>query len=367
MGVASCSTVCKSCQSDPGDITNVSVKPVLPDPEASLAAWIRRRSGPECDFGEVFNEIFDGPNPVGEAKFEAALRERGALFDTRSTFARICIHGKGVVGQKEFEQWQDKLEMREHEGLRIFREWLRLRYATPSAAYKAMGKGEGDVMNEIEFLTQLKKLDFAEMTNPSDLFRFVDKDMSGEITFAEFKASMRSVGATRTRSRGTDSQGYSRRGSRGGTPLRSSQSSPRDSHHHGDHHGRAHHRNRHRDSFGGNPPQREPMPEEKESDDEPMPKSPLQSPKEASRNKSSNKRTSKVEPENNSSGSEPEQLEDLPQRRTSLRKDMTKEMTGTFHDDDSPRETPEVSKRPSVNGRRKSGTSAGQKDRKSVV
>merc|ERR1719199_722195 len=59
-----------------------------------------------------------------------------------------------------------------------------------------MGKGEGDVLVETEFTQSLAKLGFVT-TDPLDLFRFVDKDFSGEITFAEFKSAMRSVGSER--------------------------------------------------------------------------------------------------------------------------------------------------------------------------
>mmetsp|Transcript_143737 Transcript_143737/g.267856 ORF Transcript_143737/g.267856 Transcript_143737/m.267856 type:complete len:163 (+) Transcript_143737:93-581(+) len=112
-----CSIVCHSCDNDKGggdaNVAQISLKPVVNDPEANLAAWIRRRSGPECDFGEVFDEIFGGPSPVGEATFAKAFRERGAVFDAKLVFSRISK--KGVVGQQEFEQWQDNLEAKELE------------------------------------------------------------------------------------------------------------------------------------------------------------------------------------------------------------------------------------------------------------
>merc|ERR1719199_889946 len=61
-----------------------------------------------------------------------------------------------------------------------------------------MGKGEGDVLVETEFTQSLAKLGFVT-TDPLELFRFVDKDFSGEVTFAEFKAAMRSVGVQRVK------------------------------------------------------------------------------------------------------------------------------------------------------------------------
>lgn len=77
---------------------------------------------------------------------------------------------------------------------------MRKRYTTPSAAFIAMGKGEGDVLSEIEFEETLKKLG-CDVSNPLELFRCVDKDLSGQVTFDEFKSAMRAVGLPRVRSR----------------------------------------------------------------------------------------------------------------------------------------------------------------------
>lgn len=186
----------------------------------ALVAWMRRRSGPDCDFAEVFEEVFGSRDPVGEAKFVSTLRERCASLDLQAAFRRIDAAGtgNGVIGASEFEEWQQKLEEAESEGLRVFRDFLRKRYPTPSAAYNALGKGEGDVLSEVEFATKMGEIGF-QMENPLELFRFVDKDFSGEITFAEFKASMRGVGSAKGRS-GSDlaSPGLSPR--RGGTPTK---------------------------------------------------------------------------------------------------------------------------------------------------
>jgi len=169
-------------------------------PEVRLIAWFRRRSGPDCDFGEQFEELFGGRGAVGEAKFASVVKDFGALtlVDGRVAFQKMDTGGKGALGAEDLEIWQEKLEMKEIEALREWRDWLRKRYATPSAAYNAMGKGEGDVLVETEFSEALEKLGFKN-ENPMELFRCVDKDFSGEVTFAEFKAAMRSVAVKRVK------------------------------------------------------------------------------------------------------------------------------------------------------------------------
>lgn len=172
--------------------------------DVRLVAWFRRRSGPDCDFGEVFEELFGSRDSVGTSKFVSVLKERGAStqIDAAQAFRKIdaMSKGKGAVGAAELETWQEAVEKKEVEGLRIWRDWLRKRYATPSAAFHAMGKGEGDVLVESEFKEALAKINF-EAEDPAELFRFMDKDFSGEITFAEFKSAMRSVGIKRVKDR----------------------------------------------------------------------------------------------------------------------------------------------------------------------
>mmetsp|Transcript_84313 Transcript_84313/g.139559 ORF Transcript_84313/g.139559 Transcript_84313/m.139559 type:complete len:396 (-) Transcript_84313:241-1428(-) len=365
-----CSIVCHSCDNDKGggdaNVAQISLKPVVNDPEANLAAWIRRRSGPECDFGEVFDEIFGGPSPVGEATFAKAFRERGAVFDAKLVFSRISK--KGVVGQQEFEQWQDNLEAKELEGLRIFRDFLRKRFATPSAAYKAMGKGEGDVLTEVEFIAELRKLEFDEPKDPKDLFRYVDKDMSGEITFAEFKAAMRSVGAPRIRS---PDQGMSRRTSRASTPSqgRSSQSSPRGG-------APSAYRMRHRDSYGMAPglapPPRKVVHEDDTPTSDPTPK---EVPKLAKRHskdvprdmRRDSKRNSHVAiPEDSdSSAVEKVKLEEPPRRKSSIKKDTMHSIPDPGAEGDDSLNPTDMTKRPSFNRRRSSG-SIGSKEKKQL-
>lgn len=189
-------------------------------PEMALVAWMRRRSGPDCEFAEVFEEVFGSRDPVGEAKFVSTLRERCTSIDLQAAFRRIDAAGtgNGVIGASEFEEWQQKLEEAESEGLRVFRDFLKKRYPTPSAAYNALGKGEGDVLSEVEFATKMGEIGF-QMDNPLELFRFVDKDFSGEITFAEFKASMRGVNSAKGKS-GDASPGLSPRGTSRGTPTK---------------------------------------------------------------------------------------------------------------------------------------------------
>lgn len=169
-------------------------------PEVRLIAWFRRRSGPDCDFGEQFEELFGGRGAVGESKFANVVKDFGALtqVDGCVAFQKMDFDGKGALGAEDFEIWQEKLEAKEIEALRKWRDWLRKRYATPSAAYNAMGKGEGDVLVETEFSEALEKLGF-QNENPMELFRCVDKDFSGEVTFAEFKAAMRSVAVKRVK------------------------------------------------------------------------------------------------------------------------------------------------------------------------
>lgn len=222
--VAACSTVGRCCAStEKGEEPSAVLRTTL-EPDVRLVAWIRRRSGPDCDFGEVFEEIFGSRDPVGESKFASVLKERGAesTIDAVATFQKINAGGKGAIGAAEFEAWQELIERKEAEGLRYWRDWLRMRYTTPSAAFHAMGKGEGDVLTEPEFTACLSKIGF-QAKDPVELFRFIDKDFSGEVTFAEFKSAMRSVGVSKEKVKSTGS----RRSSKNNSPKSSKEPSPR--------------------------------------------------------------------------------------------------------------------------------------------
>lgn len=236
--LASCATVDHCCTSaekgteafpivEPSAVLRVANLP----PEVRLIAFIRRRSGADCDFGEIFEELFGSRDPVGLSKFASVLKERGggATIDCQAAFTVIDRNGRGTVSAQDFENWQEDLEKKEVDGLRAWRDWLRKRFTTPSAAFHAMGKGEGDVLIEVEFTQSLASLGFLN-SDPMELFRFIDKDFSGEITFAEFKSAMRSVGAERVKEKalrkaGDRSQNASRDASKANSPRGAENSS----------------------------------------------------------------------------------------------------------------------------------------------
>jgi len=162
-------------------------------PDVRLIAWLRRRNGPECDFGEVFTELFGGRDGVGPRRFIEVLQSHG-YSDGKAGFAIVDRHTKsGLVGASDLELLQMEIEDREAEGLKHLRGFLKENFASPAAAYKELGKGEGDTLNENEFAQAMKRLGF-DAEDPLRLFHFLDKDYSGEISFAEFKAVMRTVG-----------------------------------------------------------------------------------------------------------------------------------------------------------------------------
>lgn len=163
--------------------------------DVRMIAWIRRRSGPDSDFGAVFEEIFGSRRPITEDRFGKVLRERGVDFDIGAAFNRVRCYGSanGAVGAAEFEMWQNEIEERENEGVKILRDFLKLHFTSPSEAFKTMGKGEGEVITQEEFGKALEKVGFKN-ADPDDLFRCIDKDFSGEISFAEFRTVMRSAG-----------------------------------------------------------------------------------------------------------------------------------------------------------------------------
>lgn len=162
-------------------------------PDVRLIAWLRRRNGPEADFGDVFNELFGSRDGVGPRRFIEILQEHG-YSDGKAAFAVVDRHTKsGLVGASDLELLQMDIEDREAEGLKHLRAFLKENFSSPAAAYKELGKGEGDVLNESEFSQAMKKIGF-EAVDSLGLFHFIDKDYSGEISFAEFKSVMRTAG-----------------------------------------------------------------------------------------------------------------------------------------------------------------------------
>jgi len=188
-----CSTVC-SVSNKADAIAPADVPLQSCPPQVKLIAWMRRRNGAECDFGAVFEELFGSREPVGGMRFEQVLNDRGFHSDSKAAFHYVDRYArKGAVGAAEFEAWQSEIEDREAEGLKNLRDFLKTRYPTPSAAYKELGKGEGDVLTLTEFIDSMQKVGFVA-DNLEELFRFIDKDYSGEVTFAEFKTVMRYAG-----------------------------------------------------------------------------------------------------------------------------------------------------------------------------
>jgi len=173
-------------------------RPVKDDfsPDVRLIAWLRRRNGPECDFGEVFTELFGSRDGVGPRRFIEVLQSHG-YSDGKAAFAVVDRHTKsGIVGASDLELLQMEIEDREAEGLKHLRQFLKENFSSPAAAYKELGKGEGDVLNETEFASAMTRLGFSS-EDPLRLFHFLDKDYSGEVNFAEFKAVMRTAGMSK--------------------------------------------------------------------------------------------------------------------------------------------------------------------------
>lgn len=165
-------------------------------PDVRLAAWVRRRNGVDCDFGDVFTELFGSRSGVGPRRFIEVLEKHGYP-EGKPAFSYIDRNTKsGLVGASDWELLQVEIEDQEAEGLKHLRAFLKDNFASPAAAYKEMGKGEGDVLCEAEFADAMQRLGFTS-EDPLRLFHFLDKDYSGEICFAEFKAVMRTVGMAR--------------------------------------------------------------------------------------------------------------------------------------------------------------------------
>jgi len=196
--VAACSEVCSASAVAAHGGPGPSLK-TLPA-QTQLLAWIRRRSGTDCDFAAVFEELFASRDPVGAQRFGQVLAEKGFQSDHQAAFSYLDrVARRGAVGAAEFEAWQNEVEDRESEGLKHLRDFLKCRHPTPSAAYRELGKGEGDVLTLNEFKASMNKVGFTA-DNPEELFRFMDKDFSGEVNFAEFKTVMRNAGHKQKRS-----------------------------------------------------------------------------------------------------------------------------------------------------------------------
>lgn len=162
-------------------------------PDVRLIAWVRRRNGVDCDFGEVFVELFGSREGVGPRKFVQVLAGHG-FPEGKAVFGFIDRHSKsGLVAASDLELLQIEIEEREAEGLKHFRSFLKDNFPSPAAAWKETGKGEGDVLCESEFADAMQRLGFV-VDDPLKLFHFLDKDFSGEICFSEFKAVMKAVG-----------------------------------------------------------------------------------------------------------------------------------------------------------------------------
>lgn len=160
-------------------------------PECRFVAWIRRRNGSDCDFGHVFKELFGEDARVAPRHFAEVLKRHGYRWDAKAIFACIDRDAKsGMLGASDLELYQMKVEEIEAEGLKHLRHFLKQKFQNPAKAFEALGKGEGDSITEWEFSDAIRRLGFTD-ADPERLFHFMDKDYSGDITFAEFKSLMR--------------------------------------------------------------------------------------------------------------------------------------------------------------------------------
>mmetsp|Transcript_73005 Transcript_73005/g.205054 ORF Transcript_73005/g.205054 Transcript_73005/m.205054 type:complete len:247 (+) Transcript_73005:127-867(+) len=184
-------------------------------PQVAMVAWIRRRSGPDCDFGSVFVDLFGSREAVSVRRFEEVLKEHGSHFDCKAAFSFLDRHAKsGRVGAADMELFQVEVDDHEVEALKHLRDFLKQNFKSPAAAFKEMGKGEGDVLTRSEFVSALSSLGF-HAGDPHDLFNMVDKDFSGEVCFNEFKSVLRNVAKKQTGGQSGKDQGRSDKGSAG--------------------------------------------------------------------------------------------------------------------------------------------------------
>jgi len=187
--IAACEEVCRAPAVAAVPETSLQGLPV----EIRLLAWFRRRSGINCNFGKIYAEMFGDRAAVGITTFTMVLQDHGFLDDAKSVFHFLDKGRKGLVGADEMDNWQKEVDEKEANELRHLRDFLKGRYSSPAKAYKDLGKGEGDVLTLDEFVESIKRIGF-EADNNIELFRCIDKDFSGEITFAEFKEVMRVAG-----------------------------------------------------------------------------------------------------------------------------------------------------------------------------
>lgn len=163
-----------------------------------LLAWIRGQFGPEIELREAYDDFFKDIKVVDKALFEKTLQARGCEINLTEAFAILDADGDGKLNVSDFETMQQAAEQIEAEGLKHFRDFLKEHFSSPAKAFEALGKGVGEILTEEEFSKNMKALGFTEDTKKT--FLLVDKDASGEVSFEEFKAAMKSVKAEKVSS-----------------------------------------------------------------------------------------------------------------------------------------------------------------------
>mmetsp|Transcript_33769 Transcript_33769/g.102006 ORF Transcript_33769/g.102006 Transcript_33769/m.102006 type:complete len:306 (-) Transcript_33769:222-1139(-) len=206
-------------------------------PQVCFVAWMRRRNGVDCDFGAVFEELFGSQHPVPLRKWVSVLDEHGCHFDSKAVFAFLDRHTKvGQVGAADLILYQSEIDDKEVDSLKHLREFLKSTYKSPLAAFRDMGKGEGEVLSRHEFVAALTRLGF-QAEDPEMLFNMVDKDYSGEVCYNEFKSVLKNAGKN---------NGYH------GDEHHHHHENHHHQHHHQRHHGHSeHHHGNHGDHHNG--------------------------------------------------------------------------------------------------------------------
>lgn len=161
--------------------------------QQQLLGFLRQKFGSEAYVADAFTDLAKGTKIFTKQQFCKILKEQEYQGNAEFAFACLDADSDGTVTVVDIEAMQRAAELREAEGLRMFRDFLKMRFSSPEAAFEALGCQEGGVLKCADFCEAIGNIGFTGDSYRT--FGLVDKDRSGEVTFVEFKAAMKGAKA----------------------------------------------------------------------------------------------------------------------------------------------------------------------------
>lgn len=156
-----------------------------------LLAFLRENCGSGSEEFDIerFVEMADGRRTFTKYELSKFLRFKEYQGDADFVFDCLDSDCDGRVTVADIEIVHRAAELREREGLKMFRAFLKMKFASAEGAFEALSGKDLEFSDYVNFRQALSDLGFEGDAHRT--FSLIKKERDGRITFSEFKAVMR--------------------------------------------------------------------------------------------------------------------------------------------------------------------------------